>query len=173
MGEVDHCIHSTGGEMCTWWSSCWGVIPPFCYSWNNLSPAGSLFLVVRVHTWPCTREKWRCEVCGCCPAPPREGKLYATQQTKNSWLTFFFFLVLSCWALQMCRFKMSFWLCFWAVRIAQRQSFVGGVLFPKWRVPFVRRGEVMSVVEFRLPQDDSLNFWRAIYYLLWMKLQCV
>lgn len=139
-----------------------------------LSPTASLFSAVHVPTWPCTREKWRCEICGCCLATPREGGLCATQQTQRTLLTFFF--PSTSRAVELCRCadsKMPFGLCFWAVCIAQRQGFVERVLFPKRRVPFIRRKEAIPVVEFRLPPDDSLNFWRAIYCLFWMKLQCI
>lgn len=148
-----------GGGMCTWSSPCQGVIPPFCYSWNNAGSCRKLYMWTHGLAQGRRGEMW--DGCGCCPASPREGGLCAARQTERSLLTFFIFFFpqyfQSCWALQMCRFKMPFGLCFWAVCIAQRQGFAEGVLLPKRRVSFVRRWEAMSVVLL------SSDFFRMTY----------
>lgn len=77
-----------GREMWAWLSQCQGVIPPFCYSWNNLSCRQPFLSFVCMRGLAQGRSGDVRSV-DAALAPLREGRLCATQQTERSLLAFF------------------------------------------------------------------------------------
>lgn len=161
---MDHCIHFSGGRCVHDWVC--------AREWSfHFATAEIICLLQAAFSWlyVCTHglaQGRNGDVRSGNAALPHQGK-ENYMQIGNNWWTFF--SPGTSRTVELCRCPDS--KC--PLDCAFGWCFVVGVLFPKRRAPFVRRGEVMSVVEFRLPQDDSLNFWRAIYYLLWMKLRCM